>query len=110
MSIESDLGTLIRMCNPYGGGRPGTMHMGPGAPLDVRQIAEASPPAIEDLGRFHVQVENYAGEWLFKGISYRVNRALLIPYRCPLTAKDGTLLPVFATQHLLIGYAGGNGP
>lgn len=110
MSIECDLGTLIRMCNPYGGGRPGTMHIGPSAPPDVRQLQNARDPEIEDLGRFHVQVENYAGEWMFRGSSYRVNRALLIPYRCPLTAKDGTLLPVFATQHLLIGYAGGNGP
>ncbi len=90
MSIEYDLGTLIRMCNPYGRGRPGTMHIGPGAP--------------------QVQVENYSGEWLFRGQSYRVNRALLIPYRCPLSDKDGNFLPVFATQHLLIGYAGGNGP
>jgi hypothetical protein len=110
MSIEYDLGTLIRMCNPYGAGKPGTMHIGPGAPPNVQQLANMEPAAPEDLGRFQVQVENYSGEWLFRGQSYRVNRALLIPYRCPLSDKGGNFLPVFATQHLLIGYAGGNGP
>jgi hypothetical protein len=110
MSIEYDLGTLIRMCNPYGAGKPGTMHIGPSAPPKVQELTNFRSADVEDLGRFEVQVENYSGEWLFRGQSYRVNRALLIPYRCPLSDKGGNFLPVFATQHLLIGYAGGNGP
>ena len=114
MSIEKDLGTVIRMCNPYGKGKPKTMHFGLSKPPNFSEIKASFTASNNNssinLSDFEVQVENYAGEWLFRGQSYRLNKAILIPYRCPLTDKDGELLPVFATQHLLIGYAGGNGP
>jgi hypothetical protein len=110
MTMESDLGTIIRMCSPYGRGGPGTMHIGVGAPPSVAELASAAAPAVGDLSRFHLQVDNYDGEWAFMGQSYRVTRSLLIPYRYPLRAADGSPTGVFATQHLLIGYAGGNGP
>jgi hypothetical protein len=109
MPMECDLGTLIRMCNPYGGGGPGTMHIGTGAPPAVMALQNAIAPDVEDLGRFEVEVDNYEGEWAFMGTAYRVTRSLRIQYRYPLRDADGNPTGVFATQHLLIGYAGGNG-
>ena len=49
MTMECDLGTLIRMCNPYGGGGPGTMHIGPSAPPTVAELQAAAAPEPEDL-------------------------------------------------------------
>lgn len=108
-SVECDLGTLIRMCNPYGGGGPGTMHIGTGAPPSVEGLRDAVAPPVEDLGRFEVEVDNYDGEWLFMGNPHKVTRALRLQYRYPLRDADGDPTGVFAIQHLLIGYAGGNG-
>jgi len=108
--MECDLGTLIRMCNPYGRGGAGTMHMGPDAPPSVEGLLNAVAPEPEDLGRFQIEVDNYDGEWAFMGHTHRVTRALGIQYRYPLRDQDGNPTGVYATQHLLIGYAGGNGP
>jgi hypothetical protein len=110
MTMECDLGTLIRMCNPYGGGGPGTMHIGPSAPPTVAELQAAAAPEPEDLGRYEIEVDNYDGEWTFMGMSHRVTRALRIKYRFPLRDTDGNPTGVYATQYLLVGYAGGNGP
>ena len=112
MTMESDLGKIIRMCNPYGGGGPGTMHiLTDQAPTlaGLQDAASAAPQQPEDLGRFHIEVDNYDGDWAFMGHPYKVTRALRIQYRYPLRDRDGNPTGVFATQHLLVGYAGGNG-
>jgi hypothetical protein len=118
MSMEYDLGTLIRKCSPYGGGAPLSMHFGHDAPpprQEIQAAAEAvaagrDEPQIENLARFHPEIQNYPGEWIFMGDAYRVTKAVRIPYRYPLRDKDGNLTGVFATLYLLIGYTGGNGP
>ena len=58
--------------------------------------------------------------WVFRGQPYAVKRALRISYRFQLPPSPDPLHPwdyahpplptgVFATEHVLIGYAGGNG-
>jgi len=110
MSMECDLGTLIRMCNPYGGGGPGTMHIGHNAPPSVTELASMAAPETEDLSQFEVEVDNYDGDWAFMGMSHRVTRALKIKYRYPLRDRDHNPTGIYGTQYLLIGYIGGNGP
>jgi hypothetical protein len=46
--------------------------------------------------------------WTFRGNPYAVKRALLIQYRYELSNSGGPT-GIFATDHVLIGYAGGNG-
>ena len=101
MSIDEQLGRLIRLLNPYS--------------TDMKHGADTSTPAgqpasseAESQGQFPVQVDNYEGEWTFKGGEYTVTKSLRITYRYPLYDKDKNLI-CYATEHLLIGYAGGNG-
>jgi hypothetical protein len=109
MSLEQDLGTLIRMLNPYGGGGPATMHFAPVAPPTAATLLGAVAPPVGDLGQFQMEVDNYEGEWSFKGQTHRVTRAVRIPYRYPLRDASGNFTGLYATENLLIGYAGGNG-
>jgi hypothetical protein len=74
----ADLGTLIRNVNPHMGARS----------LDLTEI-------IEDL-----EVDDYGGEWVFRGQPRAVIKALRIPYRHPIANIAGVL----ATDYLLIGY------
>jgi hypothetical protein len=64
--------------------------------------------AASTKGRFHIQLddhtENYTSvEWIFRGTPQTVKKALRITYRYPV--GDG----FYATEHILIGYAGSNG-
>ncbi len=113
MSMERDLGTLIRKCSPYGGGGPKTMHFGNGDPPsreELMTVVGARDDSGGNLARFHPEIQGYPGEWSFMGLPFRVTKALMIPYRYPLREKDGIPTGVFATQRLLVGYTGGNGP
>jgi hypothetical protein len=58
--------------------------------------------------------------WVFRGQPYKVKRALRISYRYQLPPQPDPLNPadhahpppptgIFATEHVLVGYAGGNG-
>lgn len=113
MSMEQDLGTLIRKCSPYGGGGPMTMHFGYGDPPSREELIAAvgaRDDAGGNLSRFHPEIQGYPGEWTFMGLPFRVTKALMIPYRYPLRDAQGVPTGVFATQRLLIGFTGGNGP
>ena len=46
--------------------------------------------------------------WTFRGQPYKVKRAPLIKYRYEIT-RNGAGTGVFVTDHVLVGYAGGNG-
>ena len=46
--------------------------------------------------------------WTFRGQPYKVKRALLIKYRYEVI-RSGVGTGVFVTDHVLVGYAGGNG-
>jgi hypothetical protein len=101
MSIEEQLGRLICLLNPY------STDMRPNADTPTPAGQQASS-AVENQGQFPVQVDNYDGEWTFKGGTYKVTKSLRITYRYPLRDKENKLI-CYATEHLLIGYAGGNG-
>ena len=93
MSVEQELGKLICKLNPY------STDMQPGAgALAVENGQE----------QFPIEIDNYEGEWGFKNNIHKVTRTLRITYRYPLNDKDGQLI-CMVTEHLLVGYAGGNG-
>jgi hypothetical protein len=92
-----ELGDLIHQMNPYS------------------QIMEfccyPAPPGsgTGDFPKFQVEVDDYEGEWTFKNQVQRVVRAVRVTYRYPMLGKDGKPNGLWATEHLLLGYAGGNG-
>jgi hypothetical protein len=107
---DRDLGLMIRLLNPYStdmvmppaGESPTT-----GAAARPAATSGTSAPATPetDLGQYQVEIDNYEGVWDFKGNTHKITRALRITYRYPV--KDGH--GILATEHLLVGYAGGNG-
>jgi hypothetical protein len=121
---EKLLGTLIRLLNPYAQ----TMHYPrDGLPSDTAIRAEAiraeatrteaaAPAAAHDkLSQFHFEVDNRYGSqnggeylfWDFKGQPQTVKKAARIQYRHPVI-KGG--LVYWITDHLLVGFAGSDGP
>jgi len=103
---DTDLGLMIRLLNPYSRDMLPSSADAPAAEptaAPVGTVPPTSPPA--DLGQYHVEIDNYEGAWDFKGNTHKITRALRITYRYPV--KDGH--GILATEHLLIGYAGGNG-
>jgi len=65
MSIDEQLGRLIRLLNPYST----DMKHGADTPTPAGQPASSE---AESQGQFPVQVDNYEGEWAFKGGEYKV--------------------------------------
>ena len=105
---DSELGLLIRLLNPYSttmypSGEDIAVAAAPGGQAGGEAQQEAA--AAADLRKYHVEVDTYDGTWDFKLQTYRVVRSLKITYRYERKDAPG----VFATEHLLIGYAGGNG-
>ena len=105
---DKDLGLMIRLLNPYSTDM--VPHMAGGqaegaAAQPAQPTPDGSLPASSDLGQYHVEIDNYEGAWDFKGNTHKITRALRITYCYPV--KDGQ--GILATEHLLIGYAGGNG-
>ena len=96
MSIEQALGTLIRMANPYTSGAAGTINFA-GAPLAI------------DPNQIPVEEDNYTTQWVFKGQTETVEKALRIQYQYDATDDKGNLLGYKVTEHLLIGFAGSGG-
>jgi hypothetical protein len=104
------LGDLIRVLNPYST----DMHLPSGPPTVPQgggQGRDAQPiPALE---QFHVEVDDYSanyssGTWTFRGQPATIKKAIRITYRYPLLGSDDKPNGVYATEHLLIGYAGSN--
>jgi hypothetical protein len=103
---DKDLGLMIRLLNPYSTDmkQQGEDMRAEGAAAPAAQPApDGSAPSA--LSQYHVEIDNYEGAWDFKGNTHKITRALRITYRYPV--KDGH--GILATEHLLIGYAGGNG-
>jgi len=94
---------------------PPAVGVAPAAPPAVaagvaaHQAARAAALALLDLGQFQLEVDNYEGAWTFKGATFRVTRAVRIVYRYPLRNARGAPNGLYATENLLVGYAGGNG-
>jgi hypothetical protein len=75
-------------------------------------LADVADDAVA-LAHIDVEVENYdhyEGQWMFKAQAYNIRRALLIPYRYPLKDQSGNENGLYATEYLLVGFAGVNGP
>jgi hypothetical protein len=112
MSIEAELGTLIRRLNPYTAGKPGTMRFKSGN-LDGAAIDAAKRLDECDLSHIQLEVEgvqikssNYAAQWIFKGQAQNIVKAIRIKYQYPVDGDNGKIL---ATDYLLIGYEGSPG-
>jgi hypothetical protein len=106
---EKALGNLIKQLNPYS--------------PDMNQPANIPAVASEGAGtggadqdaEFHIELDDHianysSADWSFRGRTQTIKRALRITYRYPLLGPDQkTKTGFYATEHLLIGYAGGNG-
>ena len=137
MLLEPKVGKLIRQLNPYTNGGMRTMLCGDdpanlailGADLTalgnaITTYAASSTPAnlqaVEaaedkinadlDISDLPLRVDNdYRQDymiWTFRGQPQSVKRALRLSYRYELPGQGSG---VFATEHVLIGYAGSNG-
>jgi hypothetical protein len=106
MTVEEALGTLIRMANPYTDGKPGSIRID--APLHPPTVAVGAEPSV-DPAQVHVEEDNYQGQWIFRGQTETIKKGLRITYRYPKKDNSGNFL-YYVTEHLLVGYAGGNGP
>lgn len=97
LPIETAIGRLIRMANPYTSGAPGTMHFAAatGGAIDPKQI-----PVEED---------KYKGQWVFKGQTEIIRKAIRVEYQYEATDDQGNPLGYKVTEHLLIGFAGSGG-
>jgi len=91
MSMEEDLGTLIRMLNPYTDGSKGTMDPHTfiaAAPIPAATPASTPPPTpspappVPDMTGVWMEVDTrYADDWTFTGQSHSINKAVRIAYR-----------------------------
>lgn len=119
MSTEQALGRMINVLNPYANpkcepldgsrmelmGRPRPT----GASLRPKGERTKEGDILAQLAEIEVEIDNYEAEWTVRGQTYKVTRALRIPYRYELRDKDGKPNGVWVTEQLLIGFAGGNG-
>lgn len=111
--IQAALGRLIELMNPYSnpGCDPDANHRM--QYVNFHALPLSAPEPDRDLvAQFEVDVDNYEEDWTLRGQTYRVVRALRIPYRYEVRNKkegphDG--VGVWATEWLLIGYGGANG-
>jgi hypothetical protein len=118
-AVEAEilLGTLIRSLNPY----TKIMHYPPGnldparvAELERKQEGEDADEAVKaKLAQYQIEVDNRYGSengggdylyWEFKKETQIVKKAVRVAFRHP-SKKGGWI-----TDHLLIGFAGSNGP
>jgi hypothetical protein len=109
---EGLLGTLIRNLNPY----TDIMHYPPGNPDPPRVTKLQRNQNKEDkakLAQYQIEVDNRYGSengggdylyWEFKKETQIVKKAVRVAFRHP-SRKGGWI-----TDHLLIGFAGSNGP
>jgi len=104
---ERALGNLIRMLNPYST----SMEHPADLPGPATAVGEAPDPKLQFQVEIHDHIANYSSaEWSFRGYPQTIKRALRITYRCPLKDIHDHDTGFYATEHILIGYAGGNGP
>jgi hypothetical protein len=127
---ERELGKLICALNPYttemdnpsgtppvvpqAGQQGATGQAGPSTIAPGGQQGATGQAAPFDLRQFQVELDDYianytSGTWTFKGQPQIIKRALRVAYRYQLKDIEGKDTGIYATEHLLIGYAGGNG-
>ncbi len=104
MAMETDLGKLIMMLNPYT--QDGTKT----TPMDI--YVENPDPATIQTNYRQVDLEvdtEYPGEWEFKEQPQRINTAARIRYRYGVKDSAGNGA-YWIDDYLLIGYEGSGGP
>lgn len=108
---EQVLGYLIKKLNPYSS----NMNQPTGHPPAAAQRGGQGQgdPDSSACEQFHIEVDDYianysSGTWTFRGQPATVKKALRITYRYPLLDSDNNETGLYATEHLLIGYAGSN--
>jgi hypothetical protein len=79
----------------------------------AEEAANAVDPLI-DLSHIDFVIDDFynnysSADWVFRGQPQTVKRALRITYRYPFTDAPKNLPGLCATEHILVGYAGGNG-
>ena len=79
----------------------------------AERAADAADPNI-DLAHIDLVVDDFianysSADWVFRGRPQAVKRALRITYRYPYIDGQKNLTGLYATEHILVGYAGGNG-
>jgi len=75
---------------------------------EAERAANAADPFI-DLSHIELVIDDFyanysSADWVFRGQPQTVKRALRITYRYPFKPNGP-----YATEHVLVGYAGGNG-
>lgn len=108
MAMDTDLGKLICMLNPYTQDRTKTTEM------DI-YVENPDPTKIPtDYKQVDLEVDTeYPGDWTFKEQPQRINTAARIKYRYGvLDPNDSTHKTVlyWIDDYLLIGYEGSGGP
>ena len=101
MSMEEDLGTLIRMLNPYTDGSKGTMDPHtfitaaaiPAATPAISPTPTATPaPPTPDMTGIWMEVDTrYADDWTFKGSHIASIRLSESPIAGPKRTRQGIL-------------------
>ena|SRR5215472_4767266 len=106
------LGYLIQVLNPYST----DMKQPTGLPAAAAQRTgqgQGDSPDPSACEQFHIEIDDYSanyssGTWTFRGQPATIKKALRITYRYPLVDSDNKATGFYATEHLLIGYAGSN--
>jgi hypothetical protein len=110
MPMHSELGRLIHVLNPYSEQMEFPEPIPQGA-ISSKEGRAPTKTQVEEanIAKIQVEVDNYHGEWNFRGQIHKIEKGLRITYRYPVLDKNKKPTGVYATEHLLIGYAGGNG-
>jgi hypothetical protein len=114
-AMAQDLGQLISNINPYTETTTYPPKGGSTGPMDI-YVGPPQTPA-STVGQIQLELDNYEGEWNFRGIPQKIKSAVRIKYRYPVFgppaagAAAGTTGPLlyWAEESLLVGYAGANG-
>lgn len=106
MSNAESLGQFILVSNPYPTQDAPSAFPAPTIPPTLNPPSNTTLDTRYGLGLDHVESQEYAGRWDFKGTSHYVAKAIRIPYRYYRPAEDNTIA-VLVTDYLLIGFEGG---
>jgi hypothetical protein len=101
MSDEIDFGTLIRELHP----RKAKIRFGE---INVQFEPVESDAITGNLDRFKAEIDDYSGQWDFKGQPQLLSRRVRIPYNWPVENDNGKIL-AWAKDYLLVGYPGDPG-
>jgi hypothetical protein len=107
-AMAQHLGNLIQDLNPYAELTSTTKDRKTGE-MDI-YFGNPTPshPPRGTMEQIQIEVDGrYAGEWNFKGHPQKVNKAIRIKYRVPVTNSAGVVL-YWVDEYMLIGYEGAN--